>query len=76
MNEASEPENSRVGHRYDSALAGWSSLRAAVMRAVKIESAVAMGMHAGHFLWDMRKFYDSVDLIILGTRAHEPFIHS
>ena len=53
------------GHRYDSALAGSSSLRAAVMRAVKIENAVAMDMHAGHLLWDMEKFYDSVDLIIL-----------
>ena len=53
------------GHCYDSALAGNSSLRAAVMRALKIENATAAGMHVGHLLWDMEKFYDSVDLLIL-----------
>ena len=41
------------GHRYDSALAGNSSLRAAVLRALKVEHATAMGMHVGHLLWDM-----------------------
>ena len=53
------------GHRYDSALAGNSSLRAAVLRALKVENATAMGMHVGHLLWDMEKFYDSIDLLVL-----------
>ena len=53
------------GHFYDSALAGNSSLRAAVLRALKIENAVVAGWEAGHLLWDMAKFYDSVDLVVL-----------
>ena len=40
-------------------------MRAAVIRAIKIENATAMGMHVGHLLRDMEKFYDSVDLAIL-----------
>ena len=43
------------GHRYDSALAGSSSLRAAGIRTFKIENATALGMHVGHLLWDMEK---------------------
>ena len=53
------------GHFWDSALAGNSSLRAAVMRALKVENGVARGAHIGHLLWDQRKFYDSVKLPIL-----------
>ena len=41
------------GHRYDSALAGSSSLRVAVIRVIKIENATAMGMRIGHLLWGM-----------------------
>ena len=49
-----------TGHFWDSALAGSSSLRAAVMRALKVENGVARGAHIGHLLWDQKKFYDSV----------------
>ena len=37
-------------HFYDSALAGNSTLRAAVMRALKSENAVVAGWQAGHLL--------------------------
>ena len=53
------------GHFWDSALAGNSSLRAALIRALKVENGVARGAHIGHLLWDQRKFYDSVKLPIL-----------
>ena len=59
------------GHRYDSAMAGSSSLRAAVIRALKIENATAIGMHIGHLLWEMEKFYDSIDLLILAGELIE-----
>ena len=71
---------------WDSALAGNSSLRAAVMRALKVENAAARDAHIGHLLWDQRKFYDSVrlptlceellkreyprELLVLGYLAH------
>jgi len=50
---------------WDSALAGSSSLQAAVARALKIENGCARGAWVGHELWDMRKFYDSIRLPIL-----------
>ena len=53
------------GHRFDSALAGCSSLRAAVLRALKIENATAHGKDCAHMLWDMDKFYDSINLLVL-----------
>ena len=53
------------GHRFDSALAGCSSLRAAVLRALRIENATAQAKDCAHQLWDMDKFYDSINLAIL-----------
>ena len=41
------------GKFWDSALAGNSSLRAAVERALKVENGVARGAQVGHLLWDM-----------------------
>ena len=55
------------GHRYDSALAGCSSLRAAVLRARKIENGIAHNKATAQLLWDMEKFYDSVDLVALSV---------
>ena len=50
------------GHVWDSAIAGSSSLRAAVLRALMCENGVARGEHVAHLLWDMKQFYDSVSL--------------
>ena len=54
-----------TGHAYDSALAGCSSLQAAVTRALKVENGIVSGLNVGHLLWDMEKFYDTVPLPIL-----------
>ena len=75
------------GHVYDSALAGCSSLQAAVFRALKIENGNARREHCALMAWDMNTFYDSIDfavlaeelierefpseLLILGTLAHK-----
>ena len=49
------------GHAFwDSALAGLSSLRFAVLRALKLENGVTRGAWAAHMLWDMANMYDSV----------------
>ena len=53
------------GHIYDSALAGCSSLQAAVLRALKIENGNAMRLHCALLAWDMEKFYDSIDFATL-----------
>ena len=44
------------GHPYDSALAGCSSLRVVVLRALKIENGRALNKETAHLLWDMEKF--------------------
>ena len=41
---------------WDSALAGSSSLRAAILRALKVENGCARGDWVGHLLWDIAKF--------------------
>ena len=46
--------------KLDSALKGNSALRAHVARAMGIELAHSEGQFVIHFLWDMRKFYDSI----------------
>ena len=74
-------------HKYDSALAGCSSLQAAMLRALKIENGAAMMQECALLAWEMDKFYDSIDfgilaeelikrnfppeLMILGTLAHQ-----
>ena len=57
--------DAKEGHFWDTALAGSSSLQGAVARALKVENACVRGAHVGHELWDMAKFYDSIDLTIL-----------
>ena len=59
------------GHLYDSALAGSSSLQAAVLRALKIENGNAKGHHCALMAWDMDKFYDSIDFAILAEELIE-----
>ena len=69
--------------KWGSALKGNSALRAHVARAMGIE----LGQFVIHFLWDMRKFYDSIkahllipqlvargyplEILVLGTLTHK-----
>ena len=71
----------------DSALKGNSALRAHVARAAGIELAHSEGQYVIHFLWDMRKFYDSIkthllipqlvawsyplEILVLGSLTHK-----
>ena len=50
----------KIAGKWDSALEGNSALRAHVARASGIELAHREGQYVIHFLWDMRKFYDSI----------------
>jgi len=59
--------DAREGHHWDSAIAGSSSLRAAILRALQCENATARGDKTGHLLWDMKQFYDSVHLPTLAV---------
>ena len=51
--------DAKEGHHWDSAIAGSSSLRAAVLRALMCENGAARGEHVAHLLWGMKRFYDS-----------------
>ena len=73
--------------KWDSALKGNSALRAHVARAMGIDLAYSEGQFVIHFLWDMRKFYDSIkahllipqlvargyplEILVLGTLARK-----
>ena len=65
--------------KWDSALKGNSALRAHVARAMGIKLAHSEGQYVIHFLWDMRKFYDSIkaargyplEILVLGTLTHK-----
>ena len=63
---------------WDSALRGNSALRAHVARAVDIELADFEELFVVHFLWDMRKFYDSIRINKLVEQldklSYNPFI--
>ena len=50
---------------WNSALKGSSALRAHAARAAGIELAHTEGQNVIHFLWDMRKFYDSISAHLL-----------
>ena len=51
--------------KWDSALKGNSALRAHVARAVGIELGHSEGQFVIHFLWEKRKFYDSIKARLL-----------
>ena len=71
----------------DFSLKGNSALRAHVARAAGIELAHSEGQYVLHFLWDMRKFFDSIkahllipqlvvrgypiEILALGTLTHK-----
>ncbi len=52
----------------DSAVRGSSSLRAHLGRALGMELARSEGKTSFHFLWDLKKFYDTVRLDVLHER--------
>ena len=54
--------DAKEAHLWDSAVAGSSSLRAAILRALQCENGAARGSQVGHHLWDMKQFYDSIQL--------------
>ena len=51
--------------KWDSALRGNSALRTHVARAAGIKLPTAKVQYVIHFLWDMRKFYDSMKAHLL-----------
>ena len=51
--------------KWDSALKGNSALRAHVARVVGIELTHSECQYVTHFLWDRRKFYDSIKARLL-----------
>ena len=57
--------DAKFAGEWDSALKGKSALRAHVARAAGIELAHIEGQYVIHFLWDMRKFYDSIKAHLL-----------
>ena len=59
------------GSEHDTAIAGSSALRAAMCRAMQVESAVALGQDVVLTFFDMAKFYDSISLLVLITLARE-----
>ena len=59
--EALEWEEAKAGF-WDSAMRSSSALRAGVLRALANESAATIGMASATLLWDLEKFYDSVNL--------------
>ena len=59
-----------VAH-WDAAVAGSSALRAAVLTAFNDELAKYTAQEIGRMLWDMDKFYDTIDMLKLMERAME-----
>jgi len=63
---------------WDSALRGNSALRAHIARAADLELSDFEDLFIAHFLWDMRKFYDSIRVHKLTKQlnrlAYNPFI--
>ena len=73
--------------KWTSTLKGNSALRAHIARAVGIELAHSEGQYVIHFLWDLRKFYDSIkahllipqlvargyplEILVLGSLTHK-----
>ena len=47
---------------WDQAVAGSSSLRRAMSRAFLDETATSLGLHTASTLWDVKEFFDSLDI--------------
>ncbi len=67
----------RAGH-WDRAVSGSAPLRAALMRQVKLDIATAQQIPWTEILWDINKFYDSVNLGVVaevGYKQDYPLIN-
>jgi hypothetical protein len=58
-----------VGHHGDSALRGKRPADETARRMVRVEVAALTGRHVGLVLWDMAKFFDSLDTAVLVDSA-------
>ena len=56
---------------YDKARAGSSAFKAAAARALQLEIAQAVGKCAAALLWDVHKYFDSVNIAELSSRAQK-----
>ena len=56
---------------WDTCRPGFSALTAGLLRAIDVETTLEIGEHVVANLWDMAKFFDHVDLGILGEEAIE-----
>ncbi|CAE8616817.1 unnamed protein product, partial [Polarella glacialis] len=54
---------------WDTAIRGSSPLRAALVRELKNECCAWMNIDVGQILWDVEKFYDSIDIPTLALAA-------
>ena len=70
-NEQMEAFEAREAFENDSAKAGASAVDAAEDRALEAEIAAAEGKHTMVLLWDIKKFFDSIDIPILFQKAEE-----
>ena len=68
--EVAEYERKNAFHG-DSATAGASAVRAAEDRALRAELESIEGKETATFLWDLKQFFDSLDICILVKEAEE-----
>ena len=60
-----------MGSKFDSAMAGTSPKIAAGLRALEMEQRTIRGEHVIQIMWDVEKYFDSLDIQILIERAVE-----
>ena len=54
---------------WDAAVKGSSALKAGLLSLLRDEMAIRLGMDSLVTLWDMEKFYDNIDILILVDEA-------
>ena len=67
----SAPDTNDNAVAFDKARAGSSAFKAAAARALQLEIAQAIGKCAAALLWDVHKYFDSVNIAELSSRAQE-----
>jgi hypothetical protein len=70
-NDSMQEFENRVAYSKDSAKAGASAVDAAEDRALEAEIAAASGKQTIVLLWDIKKFFDSIDIPILFEKARQ-----
>ena len=69
-----ELEKEHIGD-WDAAIKGSSALRAAILSLLHDAIALYTSKDSGAILYDMAKFYDHIDIIILCTQAEDMECH-